>query len=72
MRSFKNMALGLVGAAAVATASDVHDLKTDSFPGFIKENPLVLAECKSANKPTSSFDPDHMLMYHLFSLRSMS
>lgn len=40
------MALGLIGAAAVASASDVHDLKTDSFPEFIKENPLVLAECE--------------------------
>ncbi len=46
MRNFRNLALGLVAAAAVASASDVHDLKTDSFPDFVKENPLVLAECK--------------------------
>jgi protein disulfide-isomerase A1 len=45
MRSFKNIAFGLIGAAAVASASDVHDLKADTFPAFIKENPLVLAEC---------------------------
>ena len=45
MRSFKNIALGLIGAAAVASASDVHELKADTFPDFIKENPLVLAEC---------------------------
>jgi protein disulfide-isomerase A1 len=45
MRSFKNLVFGLIGAAAVASASDVHDLKADTFPDFIKENPLVLAEC---------------------------
>jgi protein disulfide-isomerase A1 len=45
MRNFKNIAFGLIGAAAVASASDVHDLKADTFPGFIEENPLVLAEC---------------------------
>ncbi|KAI9697877.1 MAG: protein disulfide-isomerase precursor [Bogoriella megaspora] len=44
MRNFRNAALGLVGAAALATASDVHDLKQDSFSGFIKEHDLVLAE----------------------------
>jgi len=31
--------------AAVATASDVADLKKDTFDSFIKENDLVLAEC---------------------------
>lgn len=31
--------------AAVATASDVADLKKDTFDGFIKDNDLVLAEC---------------------------
>ena len=45
MRSFKNIVFGLIGAAAVASASDVHDLKADTFPDFIKESPLVLAEC---------------------------
>ncbi|MCJ1484686.1 protein disulfide-isomerase precursor [Schaereria dolodes] len=44
MRSFRNVALGLLGAAALASASDVHDLKTDSFSDFIKEHDLVLAE----------------------------
>ena len=45
MRSFGNLALSLVGAAAVAaTASDVHDLKGDTFGPFIKEHDLVLAE----------------------------
>ena len=44
MRNFRNAALGLLGAAALASASDVHDLKADTFPTFIKENPLVLAE----------------------------
>lgn len=52
MRGIEKLALYLFGAAAVAYAaeaetsgsSDVFDLKTDNFPGFIKENPLVLAE----------------------------
>jgi protein disulfide-isomerase A1 len=30
--------------AAVAAASDVHDLKKDTFDSFIKDNGLVLAE----------------------------
>jgi protein disulfide-isomerase A1 len=55
MRSFKNIAFGLIGAAAVASASDVHDLKADTFPDFIKENPLVLAECTSLALPLTSF-----------------
>lgn len=46
MRSFTNLALGLVGAAAIASASDVHDLKKDTFPEFVKDNGLVLAECR--------------------------
>lgn len=45
MRSFKSIALGLIGAAAVASASDVHELKKDTFNDFIKSNDLVLAEC---------------------------
>lgn len=44
MFTFKNVAFGLLSAAAVASASDVHDLNKDTFPAFIKENPLVLAE----------------------------
>ncbi|KAI9823578.1 MAG: protein disulfide-isomerase precursor [Thelocarpon impressellum] len=44
MRSFRNVAFGLIGAAAVASASDVHDLKKDTFEPFIKEHGLVLAE----------------------------
>ena len=38
----------LAGAlfAAIAAASDVHDLKKDNFEAFVKENDLVLAECK--------------------------
>jgi hypothetical protein len=34
-----------LGLAALAAASDVHDLKKDTFKDFIKENDLVLAEC---------------------------
>lgn len=44
MRSFRNAALFCVGAAALAAASDVHDLKTDDFKDFIKGHELVLAE----------------------------
>ncbi|KAF1988362.1 protein disulfide isomerase [Aulographum hederae CBS 113979] len=44
MPSIRNIALGLFAAAAVATASDVHDLKKDTFDKFVKENDLVLAE----------------------------
>jgi protein disulfide-isomerase A1 len=40
-------AFGLAALAALATASDVHDLTKDTFDGFVKENDLVLAECKS-------------------------
>jgi protein disulfide-isomerase A1 len=44
MRSFTALALGLVGAAAVASASDVVELKQDTFSDFIEGNNLVLAE----------------------------
>jgi protein disulfide-isomerase A1 len=47
MRNFRSIALGLVGAAALASAdaaSDVHDLKQDTFADFIKSHDLVLAE----------------------------
>lgn len=45
MRPFTTLALGLLGAA-VASASDVESLTKDSFPDFVKDNDLVLAECK--------------------------
>jgi protein disulfide-isomerase A1 len=38
--------LGLLGLAALAAASDVHDLTKDTFEDFVKENDLVLAECE--------------------------
>ncbi|KAI9671597.1 MAG: protein disulfide-isomerase precursor [Trizodia sp. TS-e1964] len=44
MRSFASLAVGLMGAAALASASDVHVLKTDTFHGFVDEHALVLAE----------------------------
>ncbi|KAI9803835.1 MAG: hypothetical protein M1825_001715 [Sarcosagium campestre] len=44
MRDFRNAALSLLGAAALASASDVHDLKKDTFEPFVKEHDLVLAE----------------------------
>lgn len=43
MRNFRSVALGLA-AAAVASASDVHDLKQDTFTDFVKSHDLVLAE----------------------------
>jgi len=48
MRHFTTLALGLLGAAAVASASDsdVEQLTKDTFAGFVKDNDLVLAECK--------------------------
>ena len=45
MRHFTTLALSLLGAA-VASASDVEDLKADTFKDFVKANDLVLAECK--------------------------
>jgi protein disulfide-isomerase A1 len=45
MRNFRSLALGaLLACASLATASDVHDLKTDNFKDFVKEHDLVLAE----------------------------
>lgn len=42
---------GLAALAALATASDVHDLTKDTFDGFVKDNDLVLAECESHRMP---------------------
>ncbi|TKX24554.1 protein disulfide-isomerase [Elsinoe australis] len=42
MRTFAT--LGFLGAAALAAASDVHDLKTDTFKPFVEKHDLVLAE----------------------------
>jgi len=36
-----------LGLLALATASDVHELKKDTFNDFVKDHDLVLAECKS-------------------------
>ena len=51
MRSFRNAGL-LLAAAAVAAASDVHELKQDTFPDFVKDNGLVLAECTANSVPS--------------------
>jgi hypothetical protein len=48
----QKFALGLLAAAAVATASDVVQLKKDTFDDFIKANDLVLAECKPRRAPS--------------------
>jgi len=44
MRTFQTVALGLLGAAAIASASDVEVLTKDTFKDFVKANDLVLAE----------------------------
>jgi protein disulfide-isomerase A1 len=44
MQKVHRIALGLLAAAAVATASDVVQLKKDTFDDFVKANDLVLAE----------------------------
>ena len=45
MRFFQALAFA-VASAAVASASDVASLTKDTFPDFLKDNDLVLAECK--------------------------
>jgi protein disulfide-isomerase A1 len=44
MHKATKYALGLLAAAAIATASDVVQLKKDTFDDFVKTNDLVLAE----------------------------
>ncbi|KAK3937086.1 protein disulfide-isomerase precursor [Diplogelasinospora grovesii] len=44
MHAVHKIALGLLAAAAVATASDVVQLKKDTFDEFVKTNDIVLAE----------------------------
>ncbi|KAK3906927.1 protein disulfide-isomerase [Staphylotrichum tortipilum] len=44
MHKAQKFALGLLAAAAIATASDVVQLKKDTFDDFVKANDLVLAE----------------------------
>ena len=45
MRSFTSVAAaGLLSLVALTTASDVYDLKTDTFKDFVSEHNLVLAE----------------------------
>ena len=38
--------LAVLGLAALAVASDVHDLTKETFEPFVQENDLVLAECE--------------------------
>ncbi|OIW35139.1 protein disulfide-isomerase precursor [Coniochaeta ligniaria NRRL 30616] len=44
MHTVKNLAFGLLAAAAVASASDVVQLKKDEFNDFVTSNDVVLAE----------------------------
>lgn len=52
--SLATIVAGLLAASSVAAASDVHDLKKDTFADFIKENDLVLAECECPPNPIHS------------------
>lgn len=45
MKTFTALAVGLA-TAVVVSASDVASLTKDTFPDFVKDNDLVLAECK--------------------------
>ncbi|KAM7184910.1 hypothetical protein V8F33_012731 [Rhypophila sp. PSN 637] len=53
MHGVYRYALGLLAAAAVATASDVEQLKKDNFEAYVKENDIVLAECKLFPSPNN-------------------
>ena len=59
MHAVRRIALGLLAAAAVAhaadPASDVTQLNKDTFKDFVKENDLVLAECRSTPRTYVSF-----------------
>ena len=70
MRHLINSVLAIFGAAAVTSASDVYDLKKDTFDSFIKEKDLVLAECESSTfpRPRSSI----LLILWISSLCGMS
>lgn len=35
-----------LGLLALASASDVHELKKDTFKDFVKDHDLILAECE--------------------------
>jgi protein disulfide-isomerase A1 len=54
MHKATKYALGLLAAAAIATASDVVQLKKDTFDDFVKTNDLVLAECKPPSRILAS------------------
>lgn len=54
MPGLKTFAVGLLNAASLAAASDVTQLKQDTFEPFVKEHDLVLAECEFLS-PKRSF-----------------
>jgi hypothetical protein len=55
MHKAQRIALSLLAAAAWASASDVIQLKKDTFDDFIKSNDLVLAECEfPSNRHTTN------------------
>ena len=44
MRTFASVAAASLALAGLVAASDVHDLKADTFKDFVSEHDLVLAE----------------------------
>lgn len=57
MPSLKTAIYGLLAAAAAASASDVTQLKKESFDEYIKNNDIVLAECMCLDTPSDSLLP---------------
>lgn len=70
MRTFGTIALG-AALAAVASASDVESLTKDTFPSFVKDNDLVLAECQYLPQLGPTSIRDYLLTCLPSSFRSM-
>jgi hypothetical protein len=51
---YKKVALSVLAAAAAVSASDVTQLKGETFDDFIATNDLVLAECKFPSSEVAS------------------
>jgi protein disulfide-isomerase A1 len=54
MHTAAKLAFGLLASAALAAASDVAQLTKGEFDDFVKENDIVLAECKSSSRWSSA------------------
>ena len=62
MHSAHKVLFGLIAAAAVGSASDVTQLKKDTFDEFVKTNDIVLAECKHSTIPQPP-SPDPLCLH---------